>query len=617
MKKIASIVLAFVVAFSLCSHSILSAENVISTVHTTPSKQSASNGTCGENLTWTLDNEGTLTISGTGGMWTDYEYTNTSWYSNRSSVKKVVIQNGVTSIGYGAFKYCTNLTSVVIPDSVTSIGDSAFSHCESLTSVIIPDSVTSIGNSAFEGCSSLTSVAIPDSVTSIGNSAFANCSSLVSVVIPDSVTSISYDAFYGCSTLESITVDKNNNEYSNDKYGVLFNKDKTTLIQYPTGNKRTSYAIPNSVTSICAWAFYDCYNLTSVTIPNSVTNIDHFAFCNCSSLISVEIPDSVTSIGMGVFIGCSSIISVTIPDNGISIDVGAFSGCSSLISVTIPENADILGQFFFGCDSLTTITVDEKNDGLSSDMYGVLFNKDKSELFKYPAGNKRTTYIVPNGVTYISEQAFANCEYLTSITIPNSVTYIDYYAFGNCSNLENVYFTGSEEEWNEIYIEDENYPLLNATIHFNTFVPEVPELSEGSGYVVNEAVDAIVAKASAKGGESLEKFLTNITTDPECVRVVDADGNIQTSVTKLITGYKFQLLGPDGSVLKNYEIVILGDTDRNGRFSISDVSGVQSAVAAKPDKNTVEFLEANIDGNSRLSVTDASALQSFLANGTW
>ena len=601
MKKIASIVLTFVIAFSLCSHSILSAENVISIVQTTPSKQSASNGTCGENLTWTLDNEGTLTISGTGGMWTDYEYTDTPWYSSRSNVKKVVIGNGVTHICFRAFRDCSNLTSItvdknnneysndeygvlfdknktrliqypmgnerasyVIPDGVTIIRFYAFEDCYNLISVVMPDSVTSINDMAFSGCSSLTLVKIPDSVTSIGNWAFTGCSSLTSVKIPDSVISIGYSAFDHCDSLTSITVDANNEYYTSDEYGVLFTKDKTTLIQYPIGNERTSYVIPDGVTSIGERAFYKCSNLTSVTIPDSVTSIGDWAF-GYSSLAVVTIPDSVTRI------------------------------------------ADYA---FYRCDNLTSITVDVNNEYYASDECGVLFNKDKTTLIQYTIGNEKPTYVIPDSVTSIGHYAFYDCYRLTSVTIPDSVTSIDETAFEGCSSLANVYYLGTEEEWRNTAITyHPSYPS-NIKVH-------LLQLSQESSYAVNKTIDAIVAKASVKSGESLEKFLTNITTDPECVRVVDADGNIQTDVTKLITGCKFQLLGPNGSVLKNYEIVILGDTDRNGRFSISDVSGVQSAVAAKPDKNTVEFLEANIDGNSRLSVTDASALQSFLANGTW
>ena len=188
-KRIFSFVLAVLMIASLLPAAALAADVVAS-------------GTCGaegdgSNLTWTLDSEGLLTISGTGAM-KEYDPYKAPWYGSRSRVKSAVIAEGVTSIGADAFWYCTSLTGVTIPDSVTSIGWSAFCGCESLTSVTIPDSVTSIGEHAFDGCTSLTSVTIPDSVTSICDYAFNGCTSLTSVTIPDSVTSIGYSAFGSC-----------------------------------------------------------------------------------------------------------------------------------------------------------------------------------------------------------------------------------------------------------------------------------------------------------------------------------------------------------------------------------------------------------------------------------
>ena len=334
-KRLLSFVLAVLMIASLLPATALAADIVDS-------------GTCGaegdgSNLTWTLDREGVLTISGSGDMY-DYGLSDAPWYGIRSRVKSAVIADGVTSIGYKAFDDCTSLTSVTIPDSVTSIGDSAFSGCTSLTSVTIPDSVTSIGDSAFSGCTSLTSVTIPDSVTSIGDWAFSYCTSLTSVTLPDSVTSIGYEAFFNCTSLTSVTIPDGVTSIGEDAF-----RNCTSL---------TSVTIPDSVTRIGERAFYYCTSLTSVTIPDSVTSIGEFAFSGCTSLTSVTIPDSVTSIGGWAFYECTSLTSVTIPGSVTRIGVGAFASCTSLTSVTIPDSVTSIGDSAFcNCKSLTSVTI--------------------------------------------------------------------------------------------------------------------------------------------------------------------------------------------------------------------------------------------------------------------
>ena len=252
-------------------------------------------------------------------------------------------------------------------------------------------SVTSIGSSAFSRCSQLTAVTIPEGVATIGNSAFEYCSALTEVNIPASVTSIGSRVFYYCSALTAIHVAEGNTAYSSDG-GVLFNKDKTTLIQYPNGKTETSYIIPVSVTSIGEEAFYECPALTQVTIPEGVTQIGDYAFKICKALTTVNIPKSVISIGTNVF------------------------------------------QL---CDALTAIHVDGGNTAFCSDG-GILFNKDKTTLIRYPIGKTETTYTVPASVTKIGDCGFYKCENLTQITLPDGLTTIEAYAFAYCSSLTKV-----------------------------------------------------------------------------------------------------------------------------------------------------------------------------------
>jgi hypothetical protein len=288
-----------------------------------------------------------------------------SAFQGYSSLTGVTIPTSVTNIGVEAFDG-SGLTSVTIPNSVISIGEGAFAGCASLTAItvnsgnpsyssvagvlfnqnqttliqypgaetgsyIIPNSVTTIGAIAFGGCSSLTGVTIPSSVTSIGASAFTFCSSLTSVTIPNSVTSIGSLAFADCASLTVMTVNPINPDYSSVN-GVLFNKNQTTLIEFPddiSGN----YAIPNSVTNIAAFAFWVCPYLTSVTIPNSVTSIGEDAFIYCTGLSSVTIPSSVTNIGDGAFADCTGLTSVNFEGNAPSADCTVFDGDNNLTVV--------------------------------------------------------------------------------------------------------------------------------------------------------------------------------------------------------------------------------------------------------------------------------------------
>ncbi len=282
----------------------------------------------------------------------------------------------------------TKISSITIPNGVTSIGEHAFLGCSGLTSVTIGNSVTSIGKWAFENCSSLTSVTIGNSVTSIGEWAFKGCSSLTSVTIPNSVTSIRTFDFIQYSSLTSISVAEDNPNYSSID-GVLFDKQKTRLIQCPRG-KQGAYIIPNSVTSIGEWAFGGCRGLTSVTIPNSVTSIGKSAFFYCSSLTSIEIPNSVTSIGDGAFSGCSGLTSpvynahafaflptsysgaYTIPEGIEAIAGYALRDCISLTSVTIPDSVTSIGEGAFeDCDDLIDIYVPKGQKERFAQMVGL------------------------------------------------------------------------------------------------------------------------------------------------------------------------------------------------------------------------------------------------------
>ena len=460
---------------------------------TPPSETIVASGACGDNLTWKLDDKGTLTISGKGAM-TEWVYSDSApWKTYSNTINKVVIQPGVTSIGGYAFSECKNLTSITIPEGVTSIGIGAFWKCFDLTSITIPEGVTRIGGSAFEGCSSLTNITIPKSVTSIGGYAFSECKNLTSITIPEGVTSIEDGVFSGCG-LRSITIPK----------GV------TSIGRYAFQecSSLTSITIPEGVTSIGIGAFSGCLDLMSITIPEGVTRIGSRAFEGCSSLTNITIPEGVTSIEDWAFSGCSSLMSITIPEGVTIIGAEAFRGCSSLKSVTIPEGVTSIGAGAFrGCSSLTSITIPE---GVTSIEDSVFFG----------CGLRSIT--IPEGVTSIGAGAFRGCSSLKNITIPESVTSIEENAFYACDGLIDVTYHSTMERWEKISIESNNNYLLNATIHCT------------DGDILPTAENSITTGAASASDSKFQATFANAKAGKEYVVLVSRSGSDPLNADNLI-----------------------------------------------------------------------------------
>ena len=409
------------------------------------------------------------------------------------SAKKVNIPakidgKSVTSIGNMALRDCTGLISITIPNGVTSIGEGAFFNCTSLTSITIPNSVTKIDWGAFSSCTSLTSITIPSSVTSIGSSTFDYCTSLKSITIPNGVTSIGEGAFDYCTSLTAISVVTGNKNYVSLN-GVLYNKDKTTIIRYPAGKKDKNYTIPDGVTRIGGSAFECCTNLTSITIPDSVTDIGSYAFENCTDLKSITIPNSVTEIGYAAFRGCTSLKSITIQNSVTSIGEGAFYNCTSLTSIIIPNSVtSISGYAFSGCTSLTSITIPNSVTSIGDYAF-----EDCTSL---------TSITIPNGVTSIVEGAFEGCTSLTSITIPNSVTKIDWGAFNNCTSLASVSIPNSVTEIG-------GYAFYNCSSLENITIPDSVTSIDSDAFSSCTSLTAINVETENKNYASVNGVMYN------------------------------------------------------------------------------------------------------------
>ncbi len=399
------------------------------------------------------------------------------------------IPEGVTNIGSGAFYGCYGLKSITIPVTLKTIASYAFYQCDQLANVYFlgsPEQWEEITISSYNdplkkatiyhedcppdiypvaggvlyfdpetgtitGCDdTIISAGIPDEiqgvpVVAIGEKAFYNKKNVTSISIPKTVTSIGDQAFRGCSALVSISVAEENERYSTDEMGVLFNKDKTTLILCPVGFKG-DYVIPHSVTAICEYGFFACSALTSVRIPAGVTEIMTSTFENCGKLSSVTIPDSVVKIGKYAFDSCnalkqltipygvqvieahafesSGLVSVSIPDSVITIGDQAFYWCSDLLSVTIPDSVTWMGScVFYWCHKLESVTI---GSGLSLIGYGAFYDCENL-----------TSVTIKEGVQEIGDSAFNSCLSLSSVHIPQSITAIGDASFAN-SGLTSV-----------------------------------------------------------------------------------------------------------------------------------------------------------------------------------
>lgn len=445
--------------------------------------ETVANGTCGADLTWTLDSEGTLTISGSGPM-EDFGYYGAPWYEHKDSINQLVISDGVTGIGNYAFASLRKLTEVTIPDGVTSIGKEAFSMCSGMVDITIPASVTNIGENAFYLCyrlenvhisdldawlrihfvsaesnplteadnlylngepvtevilpegiteitpfmfsfQSLTSIQIPDGVTSIGESAFDGCSQLTSIQIPDSVTRIGQSAFEDCRQLTGINIPAGVTEIGQRAF-------------YNCSSLSGNITIPAGVTEIGDYTFYHCEKLTGVVISDHVTSIGQYAFSGCKTIAEMAIPAGVTSIADSTFSFCSNLKTISLPNGITSIGKDAFSYCSSLKLEKLPDSLTSLGEGAFEYTGLTSLTV-------------------------------------PAGVTALPASVFANCESLTSITLPDTLVSIGEQALWHCKNLKvckipaSVTTIGKEAFSFCYYLDDIEIPYGVTAIEDKTF----------------------------------------------------------------------------------------------------------------------------------------------------
>jgi len=386
----------------------------------------------------------------------------------------ITIPSGVKTIKESVFFGCTALTGVTLPDGLQTIGASAFLGC-SLTNVTLPNSVTTMGESAFSSCTALTNVTLSDKLTTIEERAFNGCSQLKNVTIPNSVTSIGKNAFASCSALKNVTVfwDTPLDNISADAFsGIDVNKVK---LYVPAGKKGAYQAadvwkgfdvqeipggtlenglhwqyIPSSHTLTITgsgampdfngldqpWeSFQD--EIETATIGAGVTSVGRRAFLDSRALKSVTLPAGLQTIEEDAFGGCEKLASITLPSSLQTLEAGAFSGCDALTRIELPAALETIGTNALNAGGLTEIKVQTGNTHFEAEG-GVLYNKGKTTLLRYPHKKSGAPFSVPASVTTIGVYAFSRCEALESITLPNALETIGTFAFYECKALKSV-----------------------------------------------------------------------------------------------------------------------------------------------------------------------------------
>ena len=411
----------------------------------------------------------------------------------------------------------TNIISVTIPGSITSIGDGAFYGCVNLASIEFPGSITIIGSGAFNSCSSLTNVAIPAGVTSIGDYAFVYCTNLT-----------------------AINVDAANLNYSSAN-GVLFNKDRSILLQFPSG-KAGSYSIPGIVTKLADEAlglddqgyypfnFSSCVGLTNLIIPGSITNIGDYSFSHCGGLSSVTLSDGIASIGVQAFSWCTNLSNAAIPSSVTSIGDLVFYYCG-LTNVTISGSVTNLGWGAFAvCSSPARVTIQEGVTSIGE--AGFNFCTDLTGI------------TIPDSITSIGGRAFWFCTVLTNVTIPGNVTNIGQYAFSACANLINISVDADNPAYSSVdgvlFDEDQtillqfpggrggSYMVPGSVTRIGSYAFGNYYFSMYSGYPINSSLTSVY-------------FQGNAPTSDDDLSVFSGNGNVAVYYLPGTTGWDYIL----------------------------------------------------------------------------
>lgn len=480
-------------------------------------------------------------------------------------------------------------------------------------------SVTGIGNSAFIFCDKLKSISLPEGITRIGENAFSNCSGLTSIELPKNVSSIGDNVFGGCKSLTSITVDVRNSYYSSMD-GLLYDKEKSTLIVCPANISLTSLTLPEGVKTISGSAFRSCTGLTNISLPQSITSIGKLAFSNCTSLTNINLQEGLTSIGIDVFAYCKALTSVVIPDSVTTIEEkiftnneeivtdglntnGMFEGCSNLKTAVLGKNLTIIPiKMFLTCENLETLTIKGNVTSI------------ESSAFRESASLK--SIALPDSLEKIGYSAFSSCG-LTSINIPQSVGSIGEYAFWGCSALVSIQFNSG---LTTLFDRDDTIPVATKIVGYDPSTAKdfaakynrTFEVIDNTTTLESIAITTPATKQSYKIGEVLD--LTGLV----------VTGTYSDGAKKVVTVTKDNVTGFDSSTpvndqiltitvngkITNYSVnivgqIILGDVDGSGKVQAFDALVALQIATGKKVGTAQEIKAADVGNSGSVEAFDA------------
>lgn len=573
---------------------------------------------CGDNLKWSVDGTGTLTISGIGAMWDYYYYQfpeglSTAPWSGQK-LKKLVIREGVTAIGASAFAGCDSLTAVQLPDSLEKIGATAFMDCDGLKKVKLPKNLEYLGIAAFSGCSSLSGdLTIPSRITCLREDTFDGCTNLNGrLTLPDGLQDIEPDVFRGCSFSGDLVLPANAEISIHAFSGVVF-----------TGTLK----LPSGITSIATEAFYHASFQGDLVIPENISEIGEYAFARCRFGGKLTLPRRMSSIGAGAFEyngftgtlvlpqglqtiesdafqGNSFTGNLIIPDTVTSVADNAFKGNSFDGMLTLPDGLKTIGELSFsGCPFTGNLAIPNAVTKIGSRAFA--------------AGGYDGSLMLSNKMTEISPETFYSNGDLKKVYIPKGIKEIGEGAFRRCIGLKDVYYSGTGAEWSCILIASGNEDLLNATIHFSDGTtsqtssldtPEVPdptetmEETEPTEETIPETTEEITPETTE---ESIEETTEETTAYPEGTYIAPEGGDLVET-----------------PVLEEMSMYIGKETVKNGLRTVAFVGlepgeeyvlivSLRPGSVASADLQYIEQAAASAEGKVRFTYiprTDVSAI---------